>query len=345
MASAHESGRFAGSGGGTPPVVQPFAPTHVTTDAFPQAKRLAMWREIYGRNIGRFDIEPIGDMPFHADVTFRALPGLGVAAGARSDAHYRMTRELASQSDDNAIFAVVTKGVGIVSQLGREAEVRPGCGVILSATEPSTCTLLSRGRFLTLSVPRHTLAPLVPDFGSTLVRAVPESTQALRLLVSYLGILQDASALASPDLARRVAAHIVDLAVLSIGPTQDAAQIAQGRGLRAARLNAIKVDIDRRLADEGLSVTKLAGLHRVTPRYVQMLFEADGKTFSEYVIEQRLARAHRMLADTGFGYFTISAIAFEVGFSNLSYFNRAFRRRYGATPSEVRAAGRREHER
>ncbi|MEN3383321.1 MAG: hypothetical protein V7608_3365, partial [Hyphomicrobiales bacterium] len=34
----------------------------------------------------------------------------------------------------------------------------------------------------------------------------------------------------------------------------------------------------------------------------------------------------------------ISAIAFDAGFGDLSYFNRAFRRRYGAAPSEVRAA-------
>jgi AraC-like DNA-binding protein len=32
----------------------------------------------------------------------------------------------------------------------------------------------------------------------------------------------------------------------------------------------------------------------------------------------------------------ISTIAFELGFNDLSYFNRTFRRRYSATPSEIR---------
>ncbi|RUX33774.1 helix-turn-helix domain-containing protein, partial [Mesorhizobium sp. M7A.F.Ca.CA.002.09.1.1] len=35
---------------------------------------------------------------------------------------------------------------------------------------------------------------------------------------------------------------------------------------------------------------------------------------------------------------SITAIAYEAGFNDLSYFNRAFRRRYDATPSDVRAA-------
>jgi AraC-like DNA-binding protein len=34
---------------------------------------------------------------------------------------------------------------------------------------------------------------------------------------------------------------------------------------------------------------------------------------------------------------TISAIAFDASFGDLSHFNRLFRRRFGATPSEVRA--------
>jgi AraC-like DNA-binding protein len=80
----------------------------------------------------------------------------------------------------------------------------------------------------------------------------------------------------------------------------------------------------------------------VTPRYVQMLFDVDGMTFSEFVVEQRLAQAYRMLTDALFLASSISAIAFEVGFSNLSYFNRTFRRRYGASPSDIRNASRRD---
>jgi AraC-like DNA-binding protein len=36
-------------------------------------------------------------------------------------------------------------------------------------------------------------------------------------------------------------------------------------------------------------------------------------------------------------------MASECGFGDLSYFNRAFRRRFGATPTDVRAAVRAEY--
>jgi AraC-like DNA-binding protein len=45
-----------------------------------------------------------------------------------------------------------------------------------------------------------------------------------------------------------------------------------------------------------------------------------------------------MLCDMQFADLPVSAIAYEVGFSDLSYFNRSFRRRYDATPTDVREA-------
>ncbi len=54
------------------------------------------------------------------------------------------------------------------------------------------------------------------------------------------------------------------------------------------------------------------------------------------MLEQRLARAYRILSDARFVERNISAVAFESGFSDVSYFNRTFRKRFGAAPSEVR---------
>ena len=52
---------------------------------------------------------------------------------------------------------------------------------------------------------------------------------------------------------------------------------------------------------------------------------------------QRLACAYRMLRDPRRAGEKISAIAYDVGFADVSYFNRAFRARYGVAPSDLRA--------
>jgi len=43
-----------------------------------------------------------------------------------------------------------------------------------------------------------------------------------------------------------------------------------------------------------------------------------------------------MLRDSRFAARSISSIAYDVGFGDISYFNRAFRQRYKVTPSDIR---------
>jgi AraC-like DNA-binding protein len=126
---------------------------------------------------------------------------------------------------------------------------------------------------------------------------------------------------------------------LSIRPAGDAKEMIGQGGVRAARLRAIKVDVQDGIGSRNLSVLAVAKRNGVSPRYVQMLFEREGMTFSEFVLAERLARAFRLLADPAHLGLKVSEIAYSVGFADLSYFNRTFRLRFGMTPSDARGAG------
>ena len=117
----------------------------------------------------------------------------------------------------------------------------------------------------------------------------------------------------------------------------EAAALAADRGGRAARLRAIKQDIVGNLEHEDVSLEAIARRQRVSARTVQKLFDHAGTTFSEYVLEQRLALARRLLADPRQRREKIASVAFAAGFGDLSYFYRAFRRRYDELPTDVRA--------
>jgi AraC-like DNA-binding protein len=193
--------------------------------------------------------------------------------------------------------------------------------------------------FVAIRLPGKTLAPLLGEPGDDAMRLIPGETRSLRLLVGYLRALDSEAALESPDLRQAVAVHICDLLALSVGANRDAIDLAEQRGVRAARLQAIKTDIARNLGDYGLNVSEIALRQGVTPRYVQKLFAKEGATFSEYVLERRLALARRLLTDLRLADRPVTSIAFDAGFADLSYFNRTFRRRFDATPTEARAQG------
>lgn len=58
-----------------------------------------------------------------------------------------------------------------------------------------------------------------------------------------------------------------------------------------------------------------------------------GMSFKEYVNQLRLTEAKKLLVTTSY---PITVIATEVGYSNVTYFNRVFRENYKHTPSEFR---------
>ena len=91
--------------------------------------------------------------------------------------------------------------------------------------------------------------------------------------------------IADPSLGRLSATHVYDLIALAIGATGDGREIANQRGVRAARLEVVKADLVQNAA---LKLDQLAARQGISPRYVQMLFEEAGTTFSEFALEQRL---------------------------------------------------------
>ena len=191
---------------------------------------------------------------------------------------------------------------------------------------------------ISINLTRKFLRPLVRDFDAVFAHTIPGQIAPLRLLANYIKALLAEPAPPTGEFAQLAVAHIYDLAALAMGATRDAAEIASSRGLAAARLRQIKSDIAASLSRGDISVAEIAQRQRVTPRYVQMLFENEGTTFTEFARNARLNRAYRMLRDPRFADRSISTIAFEAGFSDLSYFNKAFRRQFGGTPSDVRAA-------
>jgi AraC-like DNA-binding protein len=140
------------------------------------------------------------------------------------------------------------------------------------------------------------------------------------------------------ELRNLVAGHMHDLAALLLG-AHDPAQHLQS--LRATRLAAIKTSIAAKIGPHGFTISDVARSLQISESYIRQLFAEAGTTFTDFVLGERLARAHRMLTNPLYRSRSISAIAYDAGFGDVSYFNRTFRRRHGMTPSDVREAAQR----
>jgi AraC-like DNA-binding protein len=314
-----------------------FAPRifEFSTDGVPEQERTATWREHFGHVMLHVDIEPEPGRIFESRNRCLALPGLQLMEAASSPVKVSRDGRYLADGNDDVMLAINRSGSAIVRSRGREQILCSGDVVLLSAGEASSFHRTSLGQTFTLRVPRAMFESTVISVDEALMRPIAPEQGALKLMENYASWLFQAGAI-DPQLLNLSVRHIQDLLALTVGPTADFADTARTRGLRAARLKMAKAFIVSHCHRRELSVGSVAASLNVTPRYVQRLFEADGTTFSEFLTGQRLARAHRLLCEPSSIPDAISTIAYDVGFGDLSYFNRRFRRQYGLTPREVR---------
>jgi AraC-like DNA-binding protein len=306
----------------------------VVTRDIPDSERTPFLLEVFARQMCRLEFEPLSEGPLDVDATLLALPGLNVGwCQSAMSARWSRTDGLVKDGDDTFSLIMPLAGSVMRSQRGQDLDAQPGEGVGILHSEPGGIQFRQLDD-IAVMVPRSALAPLVPDLEAAANRLVVND--ALRLLKLYLMPWRENFNVTDPAVRRLAVTHVHDLVAMALGATRDAAAIANGRGVRAARLKAVKADIAAKLTTRDLSVDTVAKRQRVSPRYIHMLFDSEGTTFSQFVLAARLACAHRMLLHPRYAQQSISAIAYASGFGDLSHFNHAFRRRYGATPSEVR---------
>ena len=298
----------------------------------PRNERGTMLREVFGRGMCNMELTPLTDAPdVHAEL--RAMPGLNVMWGHNSPHRMEIDPKLYGGSD-MFMMSLFENGLHVSHKTD---DITPGSALIVSTEQALAAESASACRHVTLRLDHARLAHLVPKAADVRICVLPADRSVLQLLRGYLNLLRDTGTALSAQAEHAVVTHIYDLVAVAIGLDRELAETVQGRGIQAARLHAIRQHVLANLGDHRLSVQQVAAMQGVTVRYVQMLFESEGTTFSEFVLRERLAWTMRRLCDPSSLGQSISTIALDTGFGDLSYFNRAFRRTYGETPSDARA--------
>jgi AraC-like DNA-binding protein len=308
-------------------------PLRFSTHGVPEAARGEALRTLRGR--GLLPVEPLADAVPAVELVKWRLPGASVLSG-----RFRGVRQIGDPgtggAPDDVFFGINLAGAGLSRQRGREVVVDGGDAMVVGLHDgPFTVLRPVASRMIGIRVPRAGLPPRIEADLAGAVRIVPARTPALQLLTRYLRSVLDGP-VPTGELADTVVDHVTELIALSLGAPVGSPTAAVG--VRAARLQAVKADIARNLTDPALNATSVAARHGISTRYLHRLFEDDGRTFSRFVLDQRLELVHRRLRNPRFTTHTITAIASGAGFIDPSYFSRAFRRRYTATPTDVRRA-------
>ena len=312
------------------------ARSRFSASLLPERDRIAIWREVFGRTNIRLEMNTLNDEPFYCECETLSFSNIAVLRATSSAISAARTRELLSDNRHDISLVMPLKGRAHAAHAGKEAEIAEGEAVVLDTSRPGPVYFPTRSEYINICVPQAALAPLVPNLEDAAMTVIPAGSEPLRLIRGYYQLLCSEDAPSTPETARIVSAHFHDLLAAAINSTGHQSRLTDSQGIRAARLKALKADIVQHAYSADMSIDEAARRLNISPRYIRKLLASENTTFSELVLNERLTHAYRILGDLRHTDRSISDIAFSVGFGDLSYFNRTFRRRFNATPSDVR---------
>ncbi|WP_179145293.1 AraC family transcriptional regulator [Rhizobium sp. RU36D] len=283
-------------------------------------------------------VRPLGDGPRHLSASFSLFGDIAVASSRTTPV--AVSRSRADISQDAHEFFVLPLHFGgtyTLDQAGREHHFEGGGTRLVAGNSPY---LLQQrpddgvGETYSLAIPAEKLRDRVRRADDQALRAIAPDDPGYVFLSNYVRFLA-CQAPVSPEMAHQVGNHLLDLAGLMLQPGRDQAEHSE-EAVRAVRRRELDQLLDRKLADPAVDLTRLAQAMGISRRYVQMLFEGMGTSFSDELRRRRVERAIALIADPRCAGRSLADIAFACGFADLSTFNRSFRVVTGQTPSTWR---------
>lgn len=295
----------------------------------PAHRRMAYFHDYVAASVGGMAFRPADPGDFRFEIADARLGGgLFLARTRYSATRARRDRRQIADGRDAWILSWHDADHEIETEDGTVV-VHAGDVTVVDESRPYRLHLPAASIRLA-ALDRRKAERAAPRLRARAMHVLPLASPGTSLLAGYVDLIARAPVAGE---TASVGDHVYAL----LGLCFDAGPDGRAAGVGAARLALVKADMARRFDQPGLTLEDVARRRGVSARYVQQLFAAEGTSFSDHLRDLRCERARTLIDDPAQLARSIADIAFEAGFSDLSSFNRAFRRRFGMTPREMRA--------
>lgn len=312
-----------------------------TTAERPPAEQYPFWREVLCEAFTALD--PVADAKgsFESTVAIKDMLDVTISnVASKRQVVYRGMREIRRNPSEFYFANMQLEGSCIVKQDGRETLMRPGDFYIVDTTREYDL-VFEDWRILCIRVPRHFLMPLLRAPREVTAVRLSDDGSLGTIAGSFMRSLLDCPEAISLASQQTLIDTFAKLLAISLGATTDVREIGRD-SVRQGLRSSIECYVASNLANPELSVGTVAANFRISIRYLHKLFEDKGQSFSQMVLQNRLERCARDLADPNQFDRSITWIAFRWGFNDLSNFCRVFQKRFGMPAGEyrhIRASG------
>ncbi|WP_415972381.1 helix-turn-helix domain-containing protein [Rhodococcus sp. 077-4] len=297
----------------------------------PVAQDFEQWRENVSTAFVPLDAVSTGPSSFEGTLVSSTLGALQLSEVTGREVDVRRTRATIRRSDPGLIkVGLQLGGCGSIVQNDREAVLHPGDFAVYDTSAPYELHFAGDFEMFVVMFPRDELRIDSRELTAVAARRI-EGAHGVGALVSpFLHTLRrtafDGTLPTTPMLEHAV------LDLLCAALDDAAPHETPGSTL----LIEAKSLVDTHLSDPALSTASIAGRLHISTRYLQKLFESDGRTVAGWIRSRRLDRCRRELRDPRCAADSIGTICARNGLVDSSNFSKLFKETYGVSPRHYR---------
>lgn len=306
---------------------------HFATDALPKAQQLEAWRAWYDTIFDVAPKQPSND-DFVATNSTWTVPGLTLSRVASPPNTVSRTKSVIRHNAvDHWVITLSKESVSEVTTRGVSFEAAPKTPFILSFGDEIGIKRRQEDNRVQLLLPRDSFQAIAPVVDAA--RGMALNTPGGRMLADYILLLEQNVPNLEADAASRLSNAVQAMLLACLAPTSDRQQVASDQ-IRLTLMERVRQAVRRNLRSPSLGPAKLCREAATSRSQLYRLLEDEGGV-ARYIQRRRLSESFAMLCDAQNG-LSIGAVADMLCFSDASSFARAFRREFGMSPTDVRAA-------
>ncbi len=298
----------------------------------PVAQDFEHWRENVSTAFVPLDAVSTGPSSFEGTLVSSTLGSLQLSEVAGREVDVRRTRATIKRADPGLIkVGLQLSGSGTIVQNDREAVLHPGDFAVYDTSAPYDLHFAGDFAMFVVMFPREALHLASRELTTVAARRIDGDHGVGALVSPFLHGLRRTTVDGTLPTAPMLENAVLDLLCAAL---DDAApDYAPGSTL----LLEAKSLVESHLDDPTLSTATLAARLHISVRYLQKLFESDGRTVAGWIRSRRLDRCHRDLRDPRFAADSIGTICARHGLIDSSHFSKLFKETYGMSPRAYRA--------
>jgi AraC family transcriptional regulator, positive regulator of tynA and feaB len=307
-------------------------PVSLSTDALRPAERAESWRNFISEVIVDCSVDKLISPDFSGSIAARCHGEVrGMWFRSQGHAVHAHGETFSTAGASGILVSWQAEGESLVTQGDRAFRMQPGTFSILDGRRPLTVDFVGDVRRIVTTFPARVMESRLPSVLRNHRAGLRPSRTFAQILSAYLTEL----AIGSENLSSSDVELIVDNVsnLLTVISHSDASVTLLTRDQqREVAMQYIR----HHACDEAFSLGDVAREMKMSPRLIQKLLQEVEVSFTEMVLDERLKQATQLLQHAVNA--SVSAVAYQCGFNDISHFNHCFKRKYGITPTDLRNA-------